>query len=524
MTVDIARLTAHLSPEQQESVRKTFKRQAENETTAFLLCFFLGVFGAHRFYLRQTAAGFAHLVLTLLAVAVFVAGLATHSNLVAALLAALAILLLAIIWTIVDLFRIDGEVDTRNIQLAEHLIASALLADPSIITAAQSKLLESVREVAGSPAGTVVTTASSAFAAESTASGGVMAGQESDAASVTEASRAASVVYEANTVTQISAVDDQPSQESSGEQHWSTTEYTHIDEATGEAVASEDSQVSNGFAVAHADEAVRNDELATDEIVTRSHTETAFSSTDVVETRRQTVEASTVEDETVRDTTAGDSTGGSDALIAGAGMAVGMVPPVHFVERTDEPGVSQASPDRRVDMTDRALPAEHVPPVADIDTWSGASHRVRLAATGGESTDASAAPQAGAVPVWEQEVPAEAYIPPAVPVIAAGALEAHAAATSGSEEQGRLLDQQAASVPQAYDQPGDVVHTAEVGEAHHALRRIRVVRQIKVNGQVTAETAAEELIGVDEDPEPVKARLREQLRLQSGSQSTESAE
>jgi hypothetical protein len=51
--------------------------------------------------------------------------------------------------------------------------------------------------------------------------------------------------------------------------------------------------------------------------------------------------------------------------------------------------------------------------------------------------------------------------------------------------------------------------------AHHQLKRIRVVRQLKVDGKVVEETSAEEYVDPDVDPEPVKARLREQLRQQA---------
>ena len=53
------------------------------------------------------------------------------------------------------------------------------------------------------------------------------------------------------------------------------------------------------------------------------------------------------------------------------------------------------------------------------------------------------------------------------------------------------------------------------------LKRIRVTRQIKVNGQVVEETSAEELIEADADPEPVRQRLREQLHRQAAARMAE---
>jgi len=45
-------------------VKKSYQQAAKHDTTAFLLCFFLGLFGAHRFYLNQFGSGLAHLALT----------------------------------------------------------------------------------------------------------------------------------------------------------------------------------------------------------------------------------------------------------------------------------------------------------------------------------------------------------------------------------------------------------------------------------------------------------------------------
>jgi hypothetical protein len=43
------------------------------------------------------------------------------------------------------------------------------------------------------------------------------------------------------------------------------------------------------------------------------------------------------------------------------------------------------------------------------------------------------------------------------------------------------------------------------------------VRQVKVGDQVVEETAAEEFIEADADPEPVRLRLQEMLRQQAAS-------
>lgn len=118
MSVDIAYLSAHLPERQRAAVQAEYERNAKSPTTAFLLCFFLGAFGAHRFYLGQTAAGVVRLVLSPLVIP-------------------------TIIWEIVDLFRIDADVATSNQTLAGRLIARAALAAPGPgVAAAVARLNE----------------------------------------------------------------------------------------------------------------------------------------------------------------------------------------------------------------------------------------------------------------------------------------------------------------------------------------------------------------------------------------------
>jgi TM2 domain-containing membrane protein YozV len=116
MSVDITRLSRGLAPTQQQFVRATYSARAKNPTTAFLLCFFLGIFGAHRFYLGQTGQGVVRVIL----VPLIVPGL---------------------IWEILDLFRIDGEVYERNLKLAEELVARAALAQPNVALEAEAVAL-----------------------------------------------------------------------------------------------------------------------------------------------------------------------------------------------------------------------------------------------------------------------------------------------------------------------------------------------------------------------------------------------
>src|SRR5262245_30709441 len=97
MSVDIARMAAHLPASQRDAVQHAYQQKAESETAAFLYCFFLGVFGVHRFYLRQWAAGFARLLLPALAAAAAVAILALGQDLTLIVVTAGPLLLIALI-------------------------------------------------------------------------------------------------------------------------------------------------------------------------------------------------------------------------------------------------------------------------------------------------------------------------------------------------------------------------------------------------------------------------------------------
>src|SRR5215469_4411180 len=100
MTVDIKRLTAHLSQSQQDEITKAYKKQAENQTAAFLWCFFLGWMGAHRFYLRQWGPGIIHLILALITVVIAVGGALAGVDPTIIIVAALPFGVAALIWEI----------------------------------------------------------------------------------------------------------------------------------------------------------------------------------------------------------------------------------------------------------------------------------------------------------------------------------------------------------------------------------------------------------------------------------------
>lgn len=114
MSVDITRLSEGLPAKQQKMVRQEYRQRAKNPTTAFLLCFFLGIFGAHCFYLGRVGQGVLRLVLS-------------------------PLIIPGLIWEIFDLFRIDHEVYEGNLKMAEQLVAGAMLSLPN--TAAESEAI-----------------------------------------------------------------------------------------------------------------------------------------------------------------------------------------------------------------------------------------------------------------------------------------------------------------------------------------------------------------------------------------------
>src|SRR5262249_23593790 len=85
----------HLTLEQDTALQREYASIHKNPTTAFLLCYFLGVFGAHRLYLGQWGAAALRLLLPSIAVALAILGavdilpFATFSLAVIALLCAL---------------------------------------------------------------------------------------------------------------------------------------------------------------------------------------------------------------------------------------------------------------------------------------------------------------------------------------------------------------------------------------------------------------------------------------------------
>ena len=76
---------------------------------AYLLWFFLGGFGGHRFYLGQVGSGVAMLMLTLIGWLTFV------------IVIGIPLLIAVGIWWIVDAFLIPGMIRDQNMKLADLL-------------------------------------------------------------------------------------------------------------------------------------------------------------------------------------------------------------------------------------------------------------------------------------------------------------------------------------------------------------------------------------------------------------------
>jgi TM2 domain-containing membrane protein YozV len=125
---------------QQEAVQRAYDTRAKNPTTAFLLCYFLGVFGAHRIYLSQWGAAALRLLLPLIAIGLASLGILDVLRFATFSLAVIT-LLCALIWEALDLARIDREVSAANDTLMDRLLATVAPAGYSISPASQQPAL-----------------------------------------------------------------------------------------------------------------------------------------------------------------------------------------------------------------------------------------------------------------------------------------------------------------------------------------------------------------------------------------------
>lgn len=230
MSVDISQLAARLDPERREAIKTQYEECETSPTAAYLLCFFLGSAGAHRFYLKEWRVGFAHLALFVVGAASLIWGLTQTlpltsqlaSHPAGAALDTLGVLLLlaALIWEIVDLGRIDHEVYQRNLLLAEGIIAANLLEDESGVDAALQRA-----EAATHGGQTAVAGAAAAGAA-----GAITASQVADARALAEESGGqAAISYSEVSTYDVSADPDRTRQATidTRQESWADTATTH---------------------------------------------------------------------------------------------------------------------------------------------------------------------------------------------------------------------------------------------------------------------------------------------------------
>lgn len=641
MSVDITRLTAHLSPEQQDEVKRAYRRRHENSTAAFLWCFFFGTLGAHRFYLKQWGAGFLRLLVPLIAAAVIVAGIVFNLPPAIIVTIVVVLLLIALLWEIIDLFRIDQEVYNRNLKLAEKLIGDALLQDKTVERQADAKM-ENLMLDARSEAAASARAERQEVMADAAAVPPVKAPAASDEAEAVsaeeeqrgDAAAVAEDTYVAHTVSEISedpnATQHAARYQTGPQNDWSATEIVHAEDEGPETTGEPGAIGAAGAALGTA--AVAG--YALDEIITRTHGETDHSTADSLETHAMLSAADAERQDEAVAVEAADAPPALAEVDAEAPTWPDH-PPVAF----EEPALAEPQPATTFDVTDTTGVSGGVKPIADIEptaapliialpalaSMAAASDAEPeyadaplvepepVDATEVEASDMvaadapSAAETSDAVPLLlvpvaeasetsfggassvdapvqsaeEAAVPEESYIPPTVPVVTAEpAVEEPAVVASAAIEpeqpeqpEGETLAELApfavaagagvvaaealshraedqsepqpspepaltsepesapepaapvaaepASIPEGVPVVAAAAPVAAEAAAEAApqprrqLRRIREHLQVRREGQVVEELVAEDLIDVDQDPEPARLRLREQLHQQA---------
>lgn len=105
-----------VSTEQQILIEQRVTNEAKSVGAAYLIWFFLGGLGAHRFYLGRSGSGVAILLLTIVGLVLLPVGVG-------------AIALIAVgIWVLVDAFLIPGMVAEHKNKVRNDLLQQALIA------------------------------------------------------------------------------------------------------------------------------------------------------------------------------------------------------------------------------------------------------------------------------------------------------------------------------------------------------------------------------------------------------------
>lgn len=86
-----------------------FESMKKSTTTAYLLWWFFGIFGAHRFYLGKTGSAIAMLLISLTSFALMI------------VLVGFVTIFITVVWMFVDMFLIPGMTRDHNLGLAGAL-------------------------------------------------------------------------------------------------------------------------------------------------------------------------------------------------------------------------------------------------------------------------------------------------------------------------------------------------------------------------------------------------------------------
>lgn len=86
-----------------------FEASKKSAGIAYLLWFFLGMFGAHRFYMGKSGSGAAQLILTIIGIATAVA------------VVGFFIIAIVGLWVLIDLFAVGGWVKVHNLAVLNSL-------------------------------------------------------------------------------------------------------------------------------------------------------------------------------------------------------------------------------------------------------------------------------------------------------------------------------------------------------------------------------------------------------------------
>jgi TM2 domain-containing membrane protein YozV len=104
-----------LNTQEQILIEQRVANEAKSTGVAYLLWFFLGGFGGHRFYLGRTGSAVAILLLTIIGIVTAVVGIGV------------VILLGTAIWILVDAFLIPGMVQQQKNDVRQQLTQNALV-------------------------------------------------------------------------------------------------------------------------------------------------------------------------------------------------------------------------------------------------------------------------------------------------------------------------------------------------------------------------------------------------------------